>query len=201
MKAIGLGSALGVAIQGAAMLLGAASAMALPGQSVDEVKIWIQGHPTLQPASGEKLLIRKADTAAQRFIFQASILPPGRIGSPANAAFIRSEQISFFDIINGVTRNRLEESLRTIYGPEIYQDYEQARIVVTYPGVEEINRSRNQPNQLLTALQGELRMGDRYAYWVEIVRIKRGVNYSGQLTILEKRDVEKLATELRNRTN
>lgn len=194
MKAIGLGSALGVAI-----FLGTGSAVALPGQSVDEVTTWIQGHPTLKPSSGEKLLVRKAETPAQRFTFQASILPPGRIGSPANSALIRSEQITFFDIINGVTRNRLEESLRVIYGPEIYQDYEQARVAITYPGIEEINRSRNQPNQLLTALQGELRVGDRYAYWVEIVRNKRGLNYSGQLTVLERRDVTKLEAELRNR--
>lgn len=173
-------------------------ANALPGQTVAEVAAWIQANPTLQPARGETLLVRKSDTAAQRFTFEASIQAPGRAatGTPGT---IRSEQISFFDMINGVTRDRLEESLRSIYGVELYQDYAQAQVVYQYPSPETLSQAENQNAPLLAALQGEIRQGDRYAYWLETAQTRSGVAYTGQISIFSPNDVSGLTTEMQNR--
>ncbi|MGB3761410.1 MAG: hypothetical protein WBA07_34370, partial [Rivularia sp. (in: cyanobacteria)] len=46
------------------------TARALPGQPMEDVEIWIKAHPTLSPRSGERFLVTKTDTAAQRFSFQ-----------------------------------------------------------------------------------------------------------------------------------
>ncbi|HAZ49228.1 MAG TPA: hypothetical protein DCZ55_33455, partial [Cyanobacteria bacterium UBA11371] len=78
------------------------AAKALPGQTTDEVAAWIQANPTLSPQSGETLLVRKSDTAAQRFVFQASTLPPGRATPPLRTGIVRSERFEIFDLVNGV---------------------------------------------------------------------------------------------------
>jgi hypothetical protein len=180
--------------------LGAAQpTYALPGQTVDEVVAWIQAHPTLQPASGERLLVRKSDTPARRFTFQASIAPPGRASAAESTGFIRSEQITLFDIVNGVTRDRLEETLRVIYGPDISQDYAQARVLYTYPDPQRLSQAQNQNAPLVSALQGELREGDRFAYWLEIAQNQAGLAYTGQITVFLKDDINKLNTELQTR--
>lgn len=69
-------------------------ANALPGQMVEEAIAWIQAHPTLQPA-GETLLVRKSDTPAHRFTFEASTHSPGR-AMLGNGNLIRLEQLSLF---------------------------------------------------------------------------------------------------------
>lgn len=184
---------------GVMLLAGAGRADALPGQTVEEVAAWIKGNSTLRPASGEKLLVRKSDTAAQRFIFQASVLPPGKVAPARNAGVIRTESLSVFDMINGVTRERLEESLRAIYGMDVYQDYDRARIVYAYPSQPNLAESRNRVEPLLAAIRGELRQGERYAYWLEIAQVRNGYAYTGQVTLLLKDDVEKLNQELRSR--
>ena len=139
------------------VLLGLAGrANALPGQSTDTVTSWINANPTLRPGIGDGLVVRKVNTPAQRFSFQASILPPGRISVPTDRATIRSERLAFYDAINGVTLERLKESLRTIYGLEIYQDYERARIVYVYPSPETVDLSRRQNLPLLAAQQGQI---------------------------------------------
>lgn len=172
-------------------------AVALPGQKADDVAAWIQAHPTLQPELGERLRVQRTDTAAQRFLFEASRLPPGRSLEPGVVGEIRSEKIELFDIINGVTRERLEESLRVIYGPDLYRDYMEAAPVYTYPNADTFRQSRNSP--LLTFLEGELRQGDRYAYWVEVARNPAGVNYSGRIIVLLPEDVTGLEAQLRDR--
>lgn len=172
-------------------------AVALPGQKADDVAAWIQAHPTLQPELGERLRVQRTDTAAQRFLFEASRLPPGRPLEPGVIGEIRSEKIELFDIINGVTRDRLEESLRVIYGSDLYRDYMEAEPVYTYPNADTFRQSRNSP--LLTFLEGELRQGDRYAYWVEVARNPAGVNYSGRITVLLPEDVAGLEAQLRDR--
>lgn len=194
MRRIGLGSLLVLG-----MLVAGDRAVALPGELADSVTAWIQGHPTLRPASGEKLLVRKTDTAAQRFTFQASVFPPGRAAFPTKSETIRTEQISLFDMINGVTRPRLEESLRVIYGVGIYQDYVRSRVVYAYPNQPALSQAQNQVTPLLASLKGELRMGDRYAYWLEIAQTQPNVAYTGQVTVFLKSDVEKLEAELRQR--
>ena len=37
------------------------------------------------------------------------------------------------DLINDVTEERLEESLRAIYGVDIFTDYRQAEVLLAYP--------------------------------------------------------------------
>lgn len=173
--------------------------LALPGQQTEEVGAWIKAHPTLRPTPGERFFVQKSDTAAQRFIFQASVLPPGKVGFTKNRSTIRNERISMFDAINGMTFGRLEESLRVIYGLDVYQDYKRSQVVYDYPNQSAINTARFAKTPIREALQGQLRVGDRYAYWIEVAQPKQGKAFTGQMTILLKSDLDKLEAELRNR--
>lgn len=174
------------------------SAIALPGQKPDQVIDWIRTNPALRPESGERLLVRKSDTPSRRFQFQASVVLPGIAAIKASDAnLIRSEQIRFFDIINGVTRSRLEESLRSIYGPEIMRDYSTAKRVYAYPTAAMVQRSQGKnASQILWALQGELRQGKKYGYWVELLQNGKGSANSGQITVFELESLPKLEQEL-----
>lgn len=174
-------------------------ANALPGESTEEVTTWIQAHPTLRPRSGEKLFVQKSDTAAQRFTFQASVLPPGKVEFTNNRSKIRTERISMFDAVNGITTARLQESLRIIYGLDIYQDYNRASVVYQYPNQSAINEARLAKTPIREALRGQLRVGDRFVYWVEVPQPKTGKAVNGQITVLLKSDLDKLEGELRNR--
>ncbi|BAZ29229.1 hypothetical protein NIES4074_16680 [Cylindrospermum sp. NIES-4074] len=174
-------------------------ANALPGESTEEVTTWIQAHPTLRPRSGEKLFVQKSDTAAQRFTFQASVLPPGKVEFTKNRSQIRTERISMFDAVNGITIARLQESLRVIYGLDIYQDYNRASVVYQYPNQSAINEARLAKTPIREALRGQLRVGDRYVYWVEVPQPKTGKAVNGQITVLLRSDLDKLEGELRNR--
>lgn len=196
MSRVRLGAVLSFGLM---LVLGGGRAQALPGQTTEEVGAWIQAHPTLRPASGEKLLVRKSDSAAQRFTFQASVLAPGKVIPAGDPSIIRSERLSIFDMINGVSQARLEESLRVIYGLDVYQDYERANLVYSYPGEATAYQARRRATPLMSALQGELRMGDRYAYWAEIARTRNGNAYAGHVVVFLKSDLNKLETELRNR--
>ncbi len=172
---------------------------ALPGQTPDEAVVWIRANPTLRPTRGERLLVRKSDTPAQRFTFQASPLQVGRASAGATGGIIRAEEISFFDMLNGVNRGRLLEALRVIYGPDIYQDYVQGKTLYTYPTQTALNQSTNRDTPLLAALQGEVREGDRYAYWLEIAHQTNGFAYTGKITVFLKDDLSKLEAELHSR--
>lgn len=175
-------------------------ATALPGQLTEDVEAWIQAHPTLQPRSGERLLVRKTNSAAQRFTFQASVFPPGRIEPTGNKGAIRTETLSFFDAANGITRDRLEESLRVIYGLDVYQDFQQARTTYSYPGPFDVAQARNRRTELQAARRGEVRIGDRFAYLIEVVQpADGGKAYSGQVQVILKSDADKVEAELRNR--
>ena len=170
---------------------------ALPGQSTDEAVSWINGNATLRPALGDGLVVKKSETPAHRFQFQASVLPPGRVHFPRDRTMIRSERFSFYDMINGVTNQRLIESLRNIYGVNIYQDFQRAELVYEYPSQEMIQRSRRQNLPLLAARKGELRRGEKYAYWIEIVETENNLAFDGQMTVFLPEDLEKLEQELR----
>lgn len=174
-------------------------ATALPGQSTEEVETWIQAHPTLSPGSGERFLVTKTDTAAQRFSFQAMVSAPGRLTFSKNRSQIRTERISMYDAINGVTLDRLKESLRVIYGLDIYQDLKGAQLIYEYPNQSAINEARFAKTPVREALSGELRVGLRYAYWMEIAQAKNGKAFTGQMTVFLKSDLDKLEEELRNR--
>jgi hypothetical protein len=183
-----------------AVLMTASPAIAIPGQSTDEAAAWMQSNSTLRPQRGEKLLVRRSHTAAQRFSFEASILPPGKITRiPVGARMIRSETMTFFDMQNGVTLNRLRESLRSIYGIDIAQDFDRASVVVSYPDDANIQKAVTQQDGITAALQGELRKGDQFGYWLEIAQTTQGFAYTGRLTIFLKEDTEKLQAELGNR--
>ncbi|MDJ0619677.1 MAG: hypothetical protein QNJ63_23550 [Calothrix sp. MO_192.B10] len=175
------------------------TAQALPGRTTEDVAAWIKSHPTLRPRVGEKFLVRKSDTAAQRFTFQASVLPPGKITFTRDRSTIRSQRIAMYDAINGMSLERLQESLRVIYGLDIYQDFQQARVIYNYPNQSAINSARFAKTPIREALRGELRMGNRYAYWVEVAKPNQGKAFTGQMTVLLKQDVDKLESELRNR--
>jgi hypothetical protein len=104
-----------------------------------------------------------------------------------------------YDGVNGVTLQRLEESLRIIYGVDIYQDYNRAQIVYDYPNQSAINQARLAKTPIREALTGELRVGDRYAYWIEIAKPREGKALSGKVTVFLKSDLDKLEAELRTR--
>ncbi|BAZ39512.1 hypothetical protein NIES4101_54660 [Calothrix sp. NIES-4101] len=182
-----------------AFLLFPSQVEALPGQSTEEVGSWIKNHPTLKPNSRERFYIQKSDTAAQRFTFQASVLPPGAVGFTRDRSNIRTERLAMYDAINGMSFDRLQESLRIIYGLDVYQDFANAQLIYDYPNQSAINSARLARTPIREALRGELRVGDRYAYWMEIAKGKNGKAYTGQMTVLLKSDLNKLEAELRNR--
>ncbi len=175
------------------------TAMALPGQAAKDVETWIKAHPTLSPRSGERFLVTKTDTAAQRFSFQAMVSPPGKLTFSNNRSQIRTEKISMYDAINGMSLDKLRESLRVIYGLDIYQDFKGARIIYEYPNQSAINAARFAKTPVREALKGELRIGSRYAYWLEVAQAKNGKAFTGQMTVFLKSDLDKLEEELRNR--
>ncbi|MEM9924020.1 MAG: hypothetical protein AAF915_09760 [Cyanobacteria bacterium P01_D01_bin.50] len=175
------------------------SARALPGQSTEEVETWIKAHPTLSPRSGERFLVTKTDTAAQRFSFQAIVSAPGKLTFARNRSKIRTERISMYDAINGISSDKLKESLRVIYGLDIYQDFKGAQVIYEYPNQSAINEARFAKTPIRESLTGELRVGLRYAYWVEVAQAKNGKAFTGQMTVFLKSDLDKLEEELRNR--
>lgn len=174
-------------------------AHALPGETVGEVATWIQMHPTLQPAPGETLLIRRTDSPSRRFTFEASIRAPGRAVRGDRRDIIRSEQISLFDTVYGVTPARLEESLDILYGAELLADYQQAEVVYQYPTPELIERADRENLPLLRLSQGEVRQGDRFAYWIETVQIPDRRPQSGRIVVFLLEDLPKVLTELEAR--
>jgi hypothetical protein len=179
--------------------LGGNPANALPNQSVKTVATWINAHPTLRPGIGDGLLVTKSNTPAQRFTFQAMVIPPGQVTLPRERATVRSERIAFYDMINGVTFDRLKESLRVIYGMDLYQDFERAKVVYAYPTPETADLAQRQNLTVLAKQQGQLRLGERFAYWMEVTQTDSGKAFNGQITVFLKEDLDKLETELRDR--
>lgn len=169
---------------------------ALPGQTVDEAVTWIQRHPTLQPSDGERLRVRKSDTPAHRFMFEALLYSPGGTDSD-DRNLIRMEQLSFFDRTTGVSPSRLQHALQVIYGPDVYQDYQQASVVYQYPDLVETEPESDAP--LRELLQGEVRQGERYGYWLETVPTAEGIAYNGQISVFLVEDVEGVVSALQRR--
>ncbi|PSN10538.1 hypothetical protein C7271_25885 [filamentous cyanobacterium CCP5] len=97
---------------------------------------------------------------------------------------IRTEELTLFDQVNGVDRDRLEESLRAIYGPAVYTDYQQAQLLYAYPSAE-----TPPPANSEIVLLGEVLEGDRYAYWLELAANPQGVVYSGRAIVFLKEDL------------
>jgi hypothetical protein len=182
------------------LLLGfSAPAQALPGQTVAEVTSWIKANPTIRPTKNERLIVHKSDSAAQRFSFESSLFAPGGFDASTRDGRIRSEGLKLFDMQNGVTKARLEESLRAIYGLDISQDFDRAQTIYTYPTAATVRTGESQSKPVLGALQGEIRKGARYAYWVEVAGNTANKANSGRITVFQHRDIDKLEAEIRNR--
>ena len=173
----------------------ASSARAIPGESVVNVEAWIQSHPTLRPEPTEGLVVHRVDTPARRFTFRATILPVAGFssGDAEIRNIIRTEQITLVNTVDGVTTNRLEESLRAIYDALIYNDYRRAKVLQSYPS-EDINLGNEN-----VLRQGELREGDRFAYWVDLVGTSAGFMSSGTMTVFLKTDLPALQAQLESR--
>jgi hypothetical protein len=190
-------SILGVSTLG---LLGALPAQALPGQSVDEVTAWMKANVTLRPGSNERLIVRKSDSAAQRFVFEASMFAPGAFDPKSKGGGrIRTETLKLFDMQNGITKARLEESLRAIYGLDVTQDFDRAQTIYTYPTAATVKTGIAQQKPILSALQGEIRKGARFAYWVEVAQSDKGLAYAGRISVFQHEDIDRLEAEIRNR--
>ncbi|MGD1948425.1 MAG: hypothetical protein ACFB14_02120 [Leptolyngbyaceae cyanobacterium] len=179
-------------------LLSANPSYGLPGHSVNEVKTWMQGHPTLRADHREGLRVHRADIPSRRFTFQASVFPIGGLQRSdesssiwadsqrqRNFSTVRREEFILVDYDEPVTIARLEESLRTLYGPDTYADYRRAQSVYSY--VVETG-----------TIQGEVRLGATYAYWVEITPDLDGVVTTGRLNVLLPEDVNRLQRHLEN---
>ncbi|ASC69245.1 uncharacterized protein XM38_001720 [Halomicronema hongdechloris C2206] len=165
---------------------GAGIAQALPGQPVEVVKAWIQANPTLRPNRPDTLVVHRTDTPARRFTFRASVFPIGNLTPEVDLSHIRTERFDLFDLANGVDVERLEESLRAIYGPDIYADYQLAEPLYRYPNVE--SSATANPAVMV---EGEVRIGERFAYWLELNSDAQGVT-RGRMTILTKADLPRL---------
>jgi hypothetical protein len=183
---------------GASLGLGSI-AQALPGQGSDEVLLWMKSNPGIRPSRGEKLTIRRNNGSAQRMSFEASLLAPGRITPLNSGGRIRSETLTLFDMLYGISEARLEESIRSVYGLEVHRDFQKAQVIYSYPTPIAENQAVKANQPIAAALKGELRRGDRYAYWTEILRNREGLNYGGKVVVFLAEDLPKVESEIKGR--
>lgn len=174
----------------AAVLCDAVPSFALPGDTTEEVANWIQTNPLL-PRGREGSLRVSRSIPGQRLTFVASVTLPTQRRLVVGENYIRSEWIELLDYENGVTRDRLVESLRAIYGFDLYRDYRDAEVVYDYvtPIGEEIQ----------TIYRGVLLQGDRFGYWVEILEGNDNNPVLGTLAIVLPEDLDRLEADLRDR--
>ncbi|MEL6602965.1 MAG: hypothetical protein AAFP20_07030 [Cyanobacteria bacterium J06614_10] len=177
------------------------AALALPGQTVEEAEAWMQAHPALRARPSERLSIRRNDTPSQRYTFHASLFGPGGGSGESlllrrhsgETILVRSEKFTLVDIVRGVSLPRLEDSLRSLYGAEIYADYRRAQSVIVYsPGRPE-DRGTSQ------ALRSHLLEGERFAYLIELLPNADGNIQTGAVTVMLREDVPAIQEGLRNR--
>lgn len=163
--------------------------LAIPGQSVAVAESWIRNNPTLSPAPNERLSINRTPSPGQRFSFQSSLFPvAGRM--PDNARhIIRTERFTLVDHANNITVDRLEESLRLIYGPQIFNDYRQGKLLFEYP----TDQATENPNLTLV---GAVRSGERFAYWYELAYGESGTPYLGRMVVFLNDDLPALRERL-----
>lgn len=174
-------------------------AQALPGQGSDEVLLWMKSNPGIRPTAGEKLTIRRNNGPSQRMSFEASLLAPGRITPLNSGGRIRSETLTLFDMLYGISEARLEQSIRSVYGLAVHRDFQKAQVVYSYPTPIAENQAVRANQPIAAALKGELRRGDRYAYWVEILRNRDGLNYGGKVVVFLAEDLPKVESEIKGR--
>ena len=175
------------------------SAQALPGQGSDEVLLWMKANPGIRPSPTEKLTVRRTNGPSQRMTFEASVLSPGRVLSSRTGGRIRSETLTLFDMLYGVTEARLEATVRSIYGLDVHRDFQTAKVIYAYPTIKEEATAIRANQPIAAALKGELRQGNRFAYWTEIVRNRDGLNYGGKVVIFLAEDLSKIEGEIKSR--
>ncbi|MGB3298700.1 MAG: hypothetical protein WBA76_10560 [Phormidesmis sp.] len=177
------------------------TASALPGQSVAEAEAWMQAHPTLRADPRERLSVRRDDTPARRYTFHGSIYGPGggtgeSLLARRNAnqlTMVRSEKFTLVDTISGVSIDRLEDALRTLYGAEVYADYRRSQSVIVYsPG-------RPEDRGTLRASRAQVSEGDLYAYIIEVIPNPDGTINTGTVSVMLKEDLSALRAALQNR--
>ncbi|MEM9946574.1 MAG: hypothetical protein AAF810_10980 [Cyanobacteria bacterium P01_D01_bin.36] len=200
--ATGLKTGITAGITMASVWLGmGAIAQALPGQTVHEAEAWMQAHPSLRALPTEGISIRRNDTPSSRFTFHGSVFgPSGGSGesllirrSSGEVISIRSEKFTLVDIVRGVSIPRLEDSLRTIYGAEVFADYRRAQAVIVYsPGRPEDRGTER-------AHRAQLLEGELYAYLIEEIPNTNGVVETGAVTVMLREDVPAIREGLYNR--
>lgn len=150
---------------------------------------WIRNNPSLQPAPNERLTINRTPSPGQRFTFQASLFPVTGANPDISRRIIRSERFTLVDHANDITRDRLEESLRAIYGPQVFDDYRQAVLLFSYP----TPAAGGNPNLVLA---GQVHAGERFAYWQEIAYDDAGNAYLGRFSVFLREDLPLLRQHL-----
>ena len=106
---------------------------------------------------------------------------------------VRSEKFTLVDLISGVSVERLEDALRTLYGAEVYADYRRSQTVLVYsPGRPEDRGTHR-------ASRAQVSEGDLYAYIIEIIPNPDGSIHTGTVSVMLKEDVPALRAALRDR--
>ena len=177
----------------AARTLTAQPGWTIPGQTVTLTESWIRNNPTLNPAPNERLTINRIVVPGQRFTFQASVFPISGVSPGGNRREIRTEQFSLVDYANPITPYRLDESLRAIYGQDIFNDYREGAVRLSYPARGARPAPTDNPNLVL---RGEVRQGEQFAYWQEIAYDRTGTAYLGRMAIFLKADLPALEAQL-----
>lgn len=190
---------LGVWLVGVLLLGPVAPTWGIPGQTTDVAAAWVRDNPVLNPGPGETLLIQRTGTDGSRFSFQAQVAPPGRLTTPPDRETIRSERMTFFDP-SGVTPVELEQAIADIYGPEIAADLENSEEVLRYPSPEVLAAPVSDETFLQRAIQGVIREGEQFVYWLELTQNRDGTVQQGQVVIFEPEWLPKVQREVEERT-
>ncbi|NJL47622.1 MAG: hypothetical protein HC929_09230 [Leptolyngbyaceae cyanobacterium SM2_5_2] len=160
---------------------------------MSRVEAWIRTNPTLNPSANERLTINRVAAPGQRFTFQASVFPVTGVRPGGNQRLIRTERFTLVDHANDITPDRLEESLRAIYGLPVFNDYRQATRLFGYT-----NPQAASPADPGLRLQGQVREGEQLAYWQELAYDQTGNVYLGRMAIFLKEDLPLLRQQLAN---
>ncbi|MEM8505472.1 MAG: hypothetical protein AAF716_20255 [Cyanobacteria bacterium P01_D01_bin.1] len=175
------------------------SAWALPGQTINEAAAWMQAHPTLRSHPSEGLSIRRESTPSRRYTFHGSVFEPG--GGSGESLLVRrhsgeevviqSEKLTLVDIVSGVSIPRLEDSLRSIYGAEVFADYRRAESLLVF------STGRLEDRGTVRAMRSQLLKGDLYAYLIELMPNEDGALQTGAVTVMLRENASGLAESLR----
>ena len=173
---------------------------ALPGQTINEAAAWMQAHPTLRALPSEGLSIRRESTPARRYTFHGSVFVPGGGAESllvrrhsGEEVMIHTEKLTLVDIVSGVSIPRLEDSLRSIYGAEVFADYRRAEPLLVF------STGRPEDRGTVRAMRSQLLKGDLYAYLIELIPNEDGELQTGAVTVMLKENATALAENLRDR--